>query len=90
MIEIVLSACGMGELATEADFDAWASYVAAHIEERTALDVAVDQHAFSGPRAWSEDTIRGADADQREAIVGAIQSLWENFCADESAWPIAA
>lgn len=86
-IIVTLTADGMGPEADEADFDALASYVAERIDERTGLSVEVDQHAFSGPGSLSTNTIVGADSDERQTIREALDALWEEFCADASAWP---
>lgn len=76
----------------EADFDAWTSYVAARIDERTGLDVTVDQTAWRNPGAFEDiiecqcdatDASCSCAADIREAL----RVLWDEFCADSSAWP---
>ena len=80
---ITLGRDGMGEQADEADFDAWVSYVCAHIDEATGLDVDVE---VRGARDVQDDAITGMD--DRQPIHDAIQSLWDAFCADASAWPV--
>lgn len=82
---IKLTSYHMGDV-TEADFDAWAAYVAARIDKETGLDVTVEQYRFG---EGFEDDI-SEDGDDRETIREAIQSLWEAFCADDSAWPQSA
>lgn len=88
-IELKLSAANMGDV-TEADFDAWTAFLAERIEDRTGLVVEVDQYSFSGAGAWSEDSVKGADPDEREAVQRAVQDLWNEFCETPSAWPSEA
>ena len=68
-IEITLSAANMGPKSTEHDFNAWAAYVAANIDDALDIDATVDQFAFTGRGAESEDRIEGAEDDEeREAV----------------------
>lgn len=84
MINVTLTAYNMGSEATEADFDAWASYVAEHIDEALDLTVEVDQHGFPGGPA--EDTIQGATSDQRDEIRRYLAvDGWEAFCSSMAA-----
>lgn len=89
-IKITLSAASMGPNATEADFDAWATYVAEHIEHvvdsTESVRVDVDQTAFSGPNAEPEDLVDGATDEQRETIRRYLSTdRWEVFCSETSA-----
>ncbi len=82
-MKITLHSDGMGD-ATEADFDAWYRFVAARIDDRTGLDVTLEQARFGDggqdvPR-WEND----ADGDTAR---DALAVLWEEFCADKGAWP---
>lgn len=87
-IRIALSAANMDPNATEADFDAWATYICDHIDEATGLVCEVDQAAFTGRGAEAEDRIEGATDEQREAIRGWLSVTgWEAFCADAGARP---
>lgn len=86
-VEVVLTTHGMGD-ASEADFDAWASYVAARINERAGLDVSVDQARFGeggGDRVNFADGVKDGDApnDACETVREALRGLWDDFCADE-------
>jgi predicted DNA-binding helix-hairpin-helix protein len=75
---LTLTAYNLGD-ATEADFDAFTSYVAEKIDDATGLNVTVEQHPFrSGP---STDTIVGATDEQQETIREAVESLWQSWCA---------
>ena len=80
---ITLGRDGMGELATEDDFDAWCDYVCKRIDEVTGMSVVVDVRA---KRDVQTDDI---DCDDRETIYRAIQSLWNEFCAD-GVWQVVS
>lgn len=85
-IKVTLSAANLGPQATEADFDAWASYVVAHIDEALGLSCEVDQAAFTGRGAEGEDRIQGATDEQRDSIRGWLSVTgWEAFCAQATA-----
>ena len=79
---IKLTAYNMGDV-TEADFDAWARYVAERIDELTGLDVTIDQFRFGD---GFEDKISCEDI-HLEQIDEVLRGLWESFCSDGSAWP---
>lgn len=87
-IKITLSSAAMGDV-NEADFDAWARYVAEHVDEGAGIEVAeVDQMRFGEA---GEDGIIGATTEEREAIRTWLSvDGWAAFCADDSAWPQAA
>ena len=82
MILITLSAANLGPHATEADFDAWAAYVAKHIGKALGIEAEVDQYAFTGSGAAAEDCVGGSTAEQREEIRRWLSvDGWEAFCA---------
>ena len=84
-ITVTLTAYNMGENATEADFDAFAAFVAARIDERVGFEVSVDQSSFrNGPAA---DEISGASDEQRETIREAIEAMWGDWCAQDQGDP---
>lgn len=80
-IQVILTAYNMGADATEADFDAWASFVAAHIDEAVGCEVAsIDQAPFRG--APARDGVSGATDEQECAIRRWLSHEgWEIFCA---------
>jgi hypothetical protein len=78
---LVLGRDGMGPDADEADFDAWTTYVCERIDAATGLDVAVE---IRGKRDVQDNGYR---ADDPDALRDAVNSLWDDFCADASAWP---
>jgi hypothetical protein len=83
-IQIILGSGNMGDV-SEADYDAWTSYVAEHIDDRCGF--VVDEVL---PRRFGEtgdDSVRGATEEQREIVNEALRALWDDFCADASAWP---
>ena len=87
-ISITLTAYNMGNDATEADFDAWAAWVAANIDEALGLDIsAVDQFPFRSTRnAQADDEVSGATEEQESAIKGWLSSDgWEAWCASTAA-----
>ncbi len=88
MIKITLSSAAMGDV-SEADFDAWAAWVADHIDEATGIQVGeVDQFRFGDA---DEDQITGATEEQRATLRTWLSvDGWAAFCADDSAWPKAA
>lgn len=78
-VTVTLTSYNMGD-ATESDFDAWASFVAARIDDATGLDVTVDQARFGEA---GKDEIRGnVDDDMVETVREALRDLWDAFCAD--------
>jgi len=77
---VTLTAYNMGGDATESDFDSFAAYVAEHIDERTGLDVTVDQFRFEGSGV-AKDRIEAASDDDRETIQGALRGLWDDWCS---------
>lgn len=84
--------CGSA-MGGEADFDAWAAYVAARIDERTGLDVTVERTRWENPGAFKDEIACSCSATDeacacREDIDLALATLWEEFCADASAWPV--
>lgn len=89
-IKITLSAANMGPDATEADFDAWASFVNERIEHvvdaAIGIRVDVEQAAFIGPNAEPEDMIHGATEDQRDTVREWLSvDGWNAFCVDMDA-----
>ena len=81
---ITLGRDGMGDNATEADFDSWVTYVASRIDEATGLDVTVNERRS---RDVQEDAIRvegTEDSDpsaDREMVRGALAWLWNAWCS---------
>lgn len=88
-IKITLSAANMGNMADEADFDAWASYVCDHVDEACGVFVTeVDQFRFGD---GGRDTVTGATDDEEARILSWLShDGWEAFCADAGAWPVRA
>ena len=84
MIKVTLSAGGMGDGATEADYNAYVAFVEEHLAQRVAFPVDVDAERYGID--LSEDVIRGAEEEERDAIREALQALWGEFCADPSLW----
>lgn len=82
---VLLGRDGMGPAADEADFDAWVAYVTRHLE--SCVPFAVGVEAKSGGSSLQNDFIRNASDDQRATLGEALTALWQDFCADESAWP---
>ncbi len=85
-ILITLSSADLGPYATEADFDDWAGYVAAHVDERTGFDCSVDQARFGAP---GDDVVRLeylASADEADivAIRGVIADMWDDWCRKDA------
>lgn len=82
---VTLGRDGMGPEADESDYLAWVAYVENHIDDATGLDVRVDTRSA---RDVQDDAIRVYRDGYEEADVhDALQSLWEAFCADPTAWP---
>ena len=75
---ITLHSDGMGD-ATEADFNAWYRYVNEHIDERTGLDVTVEQARFGdGGR-----DVR-PHSEHFDVLNDALSALWEEFCVGDN------
>lgn len=75
---LVLGRDGMGNDATEADYDAWVSYVCERIDDATGLMVDVETR---GPRDVQTDVISGVSDDERTIVEEAKASLWDDWCA---------
>lgn len=80
-IKITLTAYNMGSETTEADFDAWAKYVAENIDESMGFEVeSVDQFPFRG--GPDKDAIEGGTGEQRVAIRDWLSVIgWEAWCS---------
>lgn len=89
-ISITLTSYNIGD-ESEAVFDAWANYVANHVEGALSLpegSTDVDQQAYGEA---GKDRVSGADDDQREAILNWLaHEGWEDFCGRPDLWPKAA
>lgn len=81
LVSITLSA-NLGTDGTEADFDAWASYVSSHIDDALDIDATVEQAAFTGRNATSGDAVSCDDDDLRETVEGWLSHEgWDAFCS---------
>lgn len=79
MPTLVLGRDGMGENATETDFDAWTAFVCAHIDEACGFEVGVETRQS---RDVQTDKVVGADEDQRTTVKEACGRLWERWCSE--------
>jgi len=91
-IDIILTAYNMGAECDEADFDAWAEYVANEIAEALGIEwhrIEIEQHDYkNGP---AQDTVTGGTDGEREKIREWLSHEgWEAFCAAAEAWPARA
>jgi hypothetical protein len=79
---------GMGDDADEADFEAWMTYVADKIDDATGMCVTVSARRRGDVQTNAVSTQLDRD-DEPEIgrLERALESLWEAFCADLSAWP---
>lgn len=87
-ITATLHADGMGEGATEADYDGWVAYVCDRIDEESGHEVSVraERYGVAGDDTVTTDD-RGDDSEVREAVREALRSLWDSWCADGwNAW----
>lgn len=73
---IKLSSYNMGDV-TEEDFDAWAAYVAEHIDEMCGFDVRVDQFRFGSSDNSGDDLIEADAEEQRTTIEEAVREMWD-------------
>lgn len=71
----------MGNDATEADFDAWAAWVAKHVDDACGVDASVDQFQFGkGP---DSDRVRCPDDDVSDRVRNWLSNdAWEEFCSE--------
>lgn len=80
---LILGRDGMGADATEADFDAWVSFVCDHIDDACGFEVDVD---YRHRREVQSDVIvRAGDDETIRVIWEAKQALWDRWCAGERA-----
>jgi len=88
---LVLGRDGLGADADEADFEAWVDYVSTRIDEASGCDVTIE---IRGARDVQDDDIRAIDDVRedgyptREAVDEAKHRLWDEMCADATAWPV--
>lgn len=75
---LILTSYNMGGDATASDYGAWVSYVNEHIDAAVGTFVLVDALRFGEP---GDDRVTGATEDEREAILAAVQDLWNDWCA---------
>jgi hypothetical protein len=77
-VHLVLGRDAMGFGATEEDYGAWVAYVAERINDACGCDVIVEGR---GACDVQRDYIcpLDSDADDRERVHGALQSLWSGF-----------
>lgn len=79
-IQITLTAYNMGD-AAESDFDAWAVWVANHVDEACNVDADVDQFTFG--RGPDSDRVSGAADETIESVRAWLSTEgWEQFCAE--------
>lgn len=83
-VDVVLGRDGMGELADEADFDAWVAFVVLHIDEETGLDVVLCDR---GTRDVQSTVVRAYAGDDEQCVRDALVRLWDSFCETPEAWP---
>lgn len=81
---VILTANNMGPYATEVGHDAWAAFVAKHIDETVALSEAieVDQFPFGG--GPDENVIIGLGIEGKALVREALESLWGRWCREGS------
>ena len=79
-ITVTLTAYNMGPDATEEDFDSFAAFVSDRIDDRTGLDVTVDQFRFAGS-GQGRDAVSGANEEQERSIRETLAALWDEWCA---------
>jgi len=90
IIEVILGRDGINDL-NEADYTAWVSYFAKHVDERVGFEVEVEYREET--EQDQTDRVRILDGSHRlvdekvKAVRLAIQDLWDAFCADDGAWP---
>lgn len=84
---LILGRDGMGAEADEADFEAWVDYVSERIDARSGLDVTIE---IRGARDVQDDKISADTEEDKRDLDGAKQAIWNEFCADTSAWPARA
>jgi hypothetical protein len=80
-VRVVLGRDGMRGV-DEEDFEAWVTYVCGRINDESGLDVTVEVRRLG-------DDVQSDHLDPAEYAVlsDALLSLWDSFCADDSAWP---
>ena len=83
---LILGRDGMGEDATEADFNAWVAFACERIDERCGFEVDVDTRAM---REVQTDRVSADTDDAKQTVRESLAVLWDEFCADASAWPKA-
>ncbi len=76
---LTLGRDGMGENASEVDFDSWVSYICAHIDDRAGFSVEVETR---GARDVQSDAVTGATDEERERGAEAKAAMWDDWCAE--------
>lgn len=78
-ITLHLTSDGMGNEATEADYDAFVAFVCRHIDEAAGQEVDVDAARWGSP---GNDRVTGVDRDVAAKINEAAQDLWNRWCSE--------
>lgn len=79
-VTVTLSSHGMGDDATEADFDAYVEFVTERLDV-PGVDLTVEAAEYGQP---GEE--RGDD-EARATVRDELERLWELFCNSPEAWP---
>ena len=90
-VAVTLTAYNMGDV-NEDDFDAWARYVEEHLGEKLVGVAVRDVSQFVFGHGPDRDHVAcdcpaGCECDG--SVRDALRVLWDDFCADDSAWPNA-
>lgn len=76
---VTLFADGMGDNATEADFDAFVAYVCDRIDDATGLNVAVEAERYG---MAGVTRVQAETSEDEQTVRDAVQTLWERWCAE--------
>ena len=80
---VILGRDGMGELATEEDFDSWVWYVVAHINEACGFPLEVEVEVERRlPRDVQSDEYSHDTAAGRATLLEAVAELWDRWCSE--------
>lgn len=79
---VTISRGNMGELETEADYQAWVRFVQQAVTAFGDIEV---RAAYPGH--GNEDVVHAPTSAQKQFLLRAVTGLWDAFCRTPTAWP---
>lgn len=77
-IRVILGRDGMGDNATETDFENYANFICTNIDSKVGKFVDV---YIAGKEDVQENQIRCSDSELKQTVENILQDLWNEWCA---------